>query len=585
VRKLLGLVIIGSCALSSNAVAAEQPLSVAYPKTNHQTSADKIFFIGTAPPTGQVLINGKLISRSKSGHFAPSFPLQLGENLFIVRYQDQEIQLKIIRTSIQAEIPQGLAFAKNSLIPAVDIAKLPGEPICFGAIASPQASVSVKLGNQMIPLSLQPPQSQLAANSAALTGKSQTSLQNVAGNYQGCMAVEAAGDLGQPQFQLTLNGKTTTQPGTGKIQILSPVQLPVAEVTAESGVARTGPSTDYSRLTPLPKGTRTAITGREGEWLRLDYGAWINGKETRTIPGAVAPRSMISSLGYHKRADATEIVFPLQAPVPISVQQSDRAFNITLYNTTAQTDTFRTDDSPLISRLDWRQVAPGQVQYTFNLKKDQQWGYKLRYDGTSLVLTLRHAPALVSRKRRPLVGTKILVDPGHGGKESGAPGPTGYLEKDVNLIVSRLLRDELVKRGATVVMTRQDDKEVSLVDRMAIIEKEEPIISISIHYNSLPDNGDLENTKGIGTFWYHPQAHSLALYLHNYLVKKLGRPDYGVFWNNLALTRPAAAPSVLLELGFMTNPTEFEWVTNDKEQKKLAKTLADGIVEWFKSVK
>ena len=82
--------------------------------------------------------------------------------------------------------------------------------------------------------------------------------------------------MGQPQFQLTLNGKTITQPGSGKIEILSPAQLPVAEVTADSGVARTGPSTDYSRLTPLPKGTRATVTGKEGEWLRLDYGAWIN---------------------------------------------------------------------------------------------------------------------------------------------------------------------------------------------------------------------------------------------------------------------------------------------------------------------
>ncbi|MGB3760524.1 MAG: N-acetylmuramoyl-L-alanine amidase, partial [Rivularia sp. (in: cyanobacteria)] len=75
----------------------------------------------------------------------------------------------------------------------------------------------------------------------------------------------------------------------------------------------------------------------------------------------------------------------------------------------------------------------------------------------------------------------------------------------------------------------------------------------------------------------------LAIYLHNYLVEKLDRPSYGVFWNNLALTRPEAAPSLLLELGFMSNPEEFEWVSNPKQQKKLARTLADGIVKWLRS--
>jgi len=55
-----------------------------------------------------------------------------------------------------------------------------------------------------------------------------------------------------------------------------------------------------------------------------------------------------------------------------------------------------------------------------------------------------------------------------------------------------------------------------------------------------------------------------------------------VFWNNLALTRPSVAPAVLLELGFMINPVEFEWIVNSREQKKLAHTLADGIVQWVK---
>jgi N-acetylmuramoyl-L-alanine amidase len=279
------------------------------------------------------------------------------------------------------------------------------------------------------------------------------------------------------------------------------------------------------------------------------------------------------------------VVFPLQVSVPVSVQQSDRALTLTLYNTTAQTDIIRLDDDPIIARLDWQQTTPTQVQYTFNLKSGQQWGYKLRYDGTNLVLTLRYGPVGSGKiSEQPLSGIKILLDPGHGGRETGAAGPTGYLEKDVNLIVSKLVRDELVARGATVYLTRENDTLLSLPERVAMIDKLEPAIALSIHYNSLPDSGDAFNTKGIGMFWYHPQAHGLAMFLHNYLVGKLNRPSYGVYWNNLALARPAAAPSVLLELGFMSNPFEFEWVVNPVEQRKLARAIADGITEWFKVV-
>ncbi|MEM1391930.1 MAG: N-acetylmuramoyl-L-alanine amidase [Cyanobacteria bacterium P01_A01_bin.80] len=587
-KPLLGLVVLATLATPNLAWAQAQSLKVVYPPTNHKTTSDKIFFIGTAPPTGQVLINGKPITRSESGHFAPSFPLQIGENIFTISHSGQAIQIIVTRTSNQQSVPQGLAFAKDSLTPKVDIARLPGELICFSAIAPPSATVSVDLGaNKRVPLLLQPPQAQLPSNLAALTGTNQP--QNATnGEYSGCTTLEPTALEVAPKYQLTLNSETITQEAPGKINILQPSSLPVVEVSAEFGVARTGPSTNYSRLTPLPKGTRSAVTGKTGEWLRLDYGAWIKSSETTSLPNAIVPNTIIRSVASSQSQKATLVSFPLQTPVPVTVKQESDKLTLTLHNTTAQTDTIPFNDNPFVSRMDWQQIPPPPggnstaVQYIFNLKKNQQWGYKLGYEGTTLKLKLRHPPELRPSRRKPLSGSKILIDPGHGGKELGAVGPTGLPEKDVNLTISKLLRQELVKRGATVVMTREVDKFVSLGDRQKIIAAEEPTLALSVHYNALPDYGDAENTKGIGMFWYHPQAHGLAIHLHNYLVEKLDRPSYGVFWNNLALTRPEAAPSLLLELGFMSNPEEFEWVTNPKQQKKLAQALADGIVKWLR---
>lgn len=583
-RKILGLAVLGSAMVTMPAWA-EQPLYVAYPPANHQTTADKIFLIGTAPSTGEVLVNGKPIPRSAAGHFAPSFPLQVGENSFTLRYQNQELQVKVTRTPGQPSPPVGLAFGKDSLTPAVDIAKLPGELICFGAIAPPKAQVAVKLGTQTLALQSQAQTVELPANSAVLTNQNQPDTAINSGQYQGCTTVATPGNLGQPQFQLGLNGKTMTQSAPGKVEILSPAQLAIAVVTADAGTARTGPSTDHSRLTPLPKGTQAMVTGREGDWLRLDYGAWINRKETRIFNSSVPPRSLIRSIKDRQVPGWTEIVFPLQTPVPVSVQQGDRTLTLTLYNTTAQTDTIRLNDSPLISRLDWQQVAPGQVQYTFNLKSPQQWGYKLNYVGTSLVLSLRQPP-IITRTSSPLAGIKILLDPGHGSaNDLGSKGPTGYPEKDATLVISKLVQEQLQKRGATVYLTRQGDEDLLPQDRVVMINKLEPAIALSLHYNALPDNGDAINTKGVSTFWYNTQAHSLAVFLHNHLVQKLNRPSYGVFWNNLALTRPTVAPAVLLELGFMINPDEYEWIVNPQEQQRLAEAIAEGITQWVATTK
>ncbi|MBW4575445.1 MAG: N-acetylmuramoyl-L-alanine amidase [Aphanothece sp. CMT-3BRIN-NPC111] len=577
-RNILGLVVLGSVIASP--AWANPSFNVTYPPNNYKTASEKIFFIGTAPPAGQVLVNGQAIARSPAGHFAPSFPLKLGDNQFTLRYNNQDINIKVTRTSSQPKPPAGLAFAEDSLEPAVDVARLPNELVCLGAIAPPNATVSAQLGGQTIPLMLQPQVVNLPANSAALTQQNQPQAIAGAGKFLGCAAAAVAADFGKPQFQLTRDGQTVSQQGPGKVQILSPAQLEIAEVIVDAGVARTGPSTDYSRLTPLPKGTRASVTGREGEWVRLDYGGWINSKEVGIVKNSAPPRSLIRSVSSRKVPGATEVRFPLQVPVPMTVQQGDRKLLLTLYNTTAQTDIIRMDDDPVISRLDWQQIAPGVVQYTFNLKSQQQWGYQLKYEGTSLVLSLRHPPTLTKQSAKPLSGIKIVLDPGHGGQDSGTQGPTGYPEKDVNLIMSKLVGNQLIARGATVYMTRETDKAVSLPERVAFIDKVQPAIALSIHYNSLPDEGDAQNTQGFGAFWYHPQAHSLALFMHNYIVK-LGRPSYGVFWDNLALARPATAPSVLLELGFMSNPVEFEWVVNPQAQQNMAAAIADGITQWF----
>ena len=589
-KKLLGfIVLVMLVAITSVAVAA-QPLLVAYPPAKHETTANRIFLIGTAPAENQVFVNGKVIeNRSPAGHFAPSLPLQIGENTFNLRYENQEVKITVNRKSNQPQLPVGEVLVKESLQPAGAVAKMPGELICFSAIAAPNANVAVKLAGQTIPL-IAKSSIELPGNQSVLVGENSPEKSEI-GQYQGCAKIpkgDGGKDLGLPVFQVTLNGQTVTQQGTGKITILSPNQLDVAEVIAVAGVTRTGPSSDFSRLTPLPKGTKATIISRNGEWLELDYGAWIKASEVKIIQDTVPPRSLIRSVRARQVGEWTEVRFPLEMPMPVAVQEEERRFVLTLYNTTAQTDIIRLDDDPVISRLDWQQVSPKELQYTFNLKSAQHWGYKLRYDGTTLVLSLKHPPqkvGMVSTAGKPLLGIKIVLDPGHGGPEDqGGIGPTGYREKSVALLVSKLVKQELVNRGATVIMTREEDIDLDLPPRVETINKHEPAIAISLHYNALPDNGDALNTQGIGAFWFHPQGHSLAMFLHNYLVKKLNRPSYGVFWNNLAMTRPNVAPSVLMELGFMINPVEFEWIVNPVEQKKLAAAIAEGITEWFNSV-
>jgi N-acetylmuramoyl-L-alanine amidase len=554
-------------------------LFVAYPPPEHETVSDRIFFIGAASPNEPVTINGQTIeNRSSKGYFAPSLPLEIGVNTFTLVQGDETLTLTVTRTSEEPPVPEGVGFAEGTLTPGADMARLPGELICMSAIASPNAQVSATLGQQTVALlpqtsvTLPPNSSVLTSQTAPVTRQAAQSVE-----YAGCAMPTEPGSLGNPQFTLTAGGKTVSATAPGAVTVLSPTTFQVAEVTASAGVARMGPSSDYSRITPLPAGTRAAVTGRDGEWLRLDYGGWIKESEVSLTAASVPPRSIIRGISAAQTDKWTEVTFPLQTPVPVEVRQEARSLTLTLHNTTPQTDTIYFSNDPVVERMDFNSVLPESAQYTFHFKGEQQWGYKLRYEGTSLILSLRHAPP-----DNNLRGMTILLDAGHGSDaDLGSRGPTGYPEKDVTLIVTKLLRDELQARGATVIMTREGDEDLYPQDRVDAIESTEPNLALSLHYNALPDSGDALGRRGVANFWYHPQAHDIATFLHDYLIEELDRESYGVYWNNLALTRPSVAPSVLLELGFMINPEEFEWITDENAQKELAETLADGLERWM----
>ena len=570
---------VGTLAIGSVAWAQSPGLRVVYPPENHQTPSDRIFFIGTGDPNQPVLINGVAIeNRSDSGHFAPTVPLELGDNQFTLTQGDESVTFTITRIAQGPSLPDELGFAADSLAPTRDIARPPGELICLAAVAPAGATVTAAVADISLALLPQNNAVELPPNYAVLTA--QTDPVNVRGpvRYESCFLPNQPGPLGTPTYTLTMGGEQVTAAATGAISILDPEQFEVAAVTASAGVARTGPSTSYSRITPLPAGTRARVTGREGDWLRLDYGGWIRAGETEVLTSGAPPRSIIRGVSSSQVPGWTEVYFPLQVPVPVEIDQTADTLTLTLHNTTPQTDTIFIGDDPVIQRLDWQPVLPDKARYRFRFKTDQQWGYKLRYEGTTLVLSLKHPPS--SADARPLAGTTILVDPGHGGDELGARGPDGTPEKAVNLDVSLLLRDALEARGATVIMTRTDDSASGPNARADQINRDEPDLALSIHYNALPDSGDALNTAGIGAFWYQAQAHDLAQFLHDYLVAELDRPAYGVYWNNLALTRPHVAPSVLLELGFMVNPYEFEWVMDPQAQQHLAETLAEGVAQW-----
>ncbi len=179
-------------------------------------------------------------------------------------------------------------------------------------------------------------------------------------------------------------------------------------------------------------------------------------------------------------------------------------------------------------------------------------------------------------------GVTVMLDPGHGGVETGAY--TGDCsEKDVNLAVAYRLRDILRAEGVNVLMTRDGDTYLSAEDRVERAAEQSPDLFLSIHCNSYETDTAV---GGIETYYYPgDEASSLwAAYVQSALTTASGASDRGVKQNELIVLHYTEMPSIMAELGFLTNSLEGDLLQSEAYQTLLAQALADGTFAYLDSL-
>ncbi len=224
---------------------------------------------------------------------------------------------------------------------------------------------------------------------------------------------------------------------------------------------------------------------------------------------------------------------------------------------------------------------------------------------------------LVSEPARPPGIQVIVVDAGHGGSETGATGPGGLLEKDVTLDVAKRLQVGLKRRlGVKVILTRNDDRQVSLDDRTALANHERADLFLSVHVNaslareargaetyflSTQATDDearaiaaLENNSlgvetppadpGVGlVLWdlaqtqYLAESSQLAETIQEKLNEALGIESRGIKQAPFRVLMGATMPAVLVEIGFITNPEEEARLRDSAYRDRIAAAIIESV--------
>lgn len=200
--------------------------------------------------------------------------------------------------------------------------------------------------------------------------------------------------------------------------------------------------------------------------------------------------------------------------------------------------------------------------------------------------------SVISAKPLPLQDTIIMVDAGHGGRDSG----TYYgniLEKDINLEIAKQLEKILTKQGAIVYMTRKRDIDLSsiydsakkrgdLYRRLLMIKEKNCDLYLSIHINWYSDS----SLNG-GEVLYNPinnDNKKLATSIMNRFRKDLGS-NRSIKTTDLYMYRNTTTPGVLVECGYLSNPTERNNLQNKEYQQKISKAIVKGVINYLKKNK
>lgn len=173
--------------------------------------------------------------------------------------------------------------------------------------------------------------------------------------------------------------------------------------------------------------------------------------------------------------------------------------------------------------------------------------------------------------------TVVVIDPGHGGIDRGGIPGQRVPEKTMNLDVALRLRQVLQASGYRVVMTRDSDVFVPLPTRVAIANSYRNAIFVCIHFNATGRSG----ANGIETYFYSSQSLPLASAIHYYVAGGAPSANRGVRRRGYYVLRRTTIPSVLVECGFLTNPTEAYYAQSTTYRQKLAEEIARGVANRY----
>ncbi|PYF08839.1 SH3 domain-containing protein [Ureibacillus chungkukjangi] len=317
------------------------------------------------------------------------------------------------------------------------------------------------------------------------------------------------------------------------------------------------------------KGEQYEVLGRENNWVKIQYGkkvGWVY-----SFYGTFHVNEKITATAAPKEAKETD--------------ETTSPYVTIIYNGTNLREEPSTSSNGVVhvnAGEKYKVLATEGEWYKVEVDKNTiayvaNWVVSVDFDIQSILDDEQEQPKTEDRKKGTLKGVTLVIDPGHGGNDKGTTGVRGTNEKDINLKTVELLKSKLRSAGAEVILTRESDEYVDLRKRVSISHQYAADAFISIHYDATDDS----SISGFTTYYTNSYQRELAEYVHNGLSKKVTIRDRGVQPGNYLVTRENKQAAILIELGYLSNPSEESVVTTDFYREQATLGIYQGILNYF----
>lgn len=352
-----------------------------------------------------------------------------------------------------------------------------------------------------------------------------------------------------------LKASSTSSPSINKPATTSPSTSQTSGiVTATSLYVRNSGSLNGEVVGSVSKGTKVSIVEEKNDWYKISYSSnktgWVAGWYiSKTVEKNPSTPNITSKKQVKIIYDGTNI----------------RSGSSTSYSIVKRANLGESFE--IIEAVgDWYKINLGSN------KKGYIAGWVVETSGVSSPVTKPGSEQHVKNKT-------IVIDPGHGGQDSGAVGGRGTLEKNLTLTTANLVYDKLKSAGANVFLTRSNDTYISLNSRVSTSHYRNAEAFISLHYDSTTDR----SASGTTTYYYNALKDApLASKMNSELVKQAKLKNRGTKFGNFHVLRENNVPAVLLELGFLSNRTEELTLNSPSYQEGASQGIFNGLAQYFK---